>query len=427
MVKTSWSVTILVFATCNFALAQQYKVLWNFGGTTVGDGATPVSSLVVDAHGNLYGTTEYGGSSSSPDCSNSGCGTVFEVSPSQNGEWTETVIYNFCTVSSCLDGAYPVSGLIFDAAGNLYGATSGGGPECLLGYPGCGTIFELSPTTGGGSWTEAVIYDFCTNEVSLCLDGAEPRGRLIVDRSGNLYGTAWTGGVNNAGNVFELSRSGSGWNETVLYNFCSIGEIGQFCEDGAAPDAGVAFDSSGNLYGTTQLGGSQKYTGGGVVYELSAGIKGWTETVLYALDAPDHKTGYGLHGEVNFDQLGNLYSTAFSGGSYQGGTLFRLSPKNPKELTFSFETSEGYGPLAGVLIDPRNSNLYGTTSAGGSANSGNVFELSDGKETVLHSFTGGTDGGGPSAALSASKTGALYGTASYGGTSNSGVVFEIAR
>jgi len=430
MRETFW-IAATVILGCSLAVSQQYKVLWSFGGAAAGDGAQPLGGLVLDAKGNLYGTTEYGGSSSSPDCPNVGCGSVFELSPSQDSGWTETTIYSFCTNSSngyCVDGAYPLGSLIFDAAGNLYGTTSGGGrPECPLGYPpGCGTIFELSPpTSGGGAWTEAAIYNFCANGITDCLDGAEPRGKLVFDRSGNLYGTTWTSGANNAGTVFELSPSDSGWSETVLYNFCSIGQLGEYCQDGAAPDAGVTFDNSGNLYGTTQEGGSKKYTGGGVVYELSRSLQGWSETVLYALDAPDHRTGYGLYGEVNFDQLGNLYSTAVGGGSNQGGTVFRLSPKKSKQVTFSFGTSEGYGPLAGVLIDPRNDNLYGTTSVGGPANSGNVFKLSGKRETVLYSFTGGADGGQPVAALTADKAGNLYGTAKVGGASGNGVVFEI--
>jgi len=129
MRETFW-IAATVILGCSLAVSQQYKVLWSFGGAAAGDGAQPLGGLVLDAKGNLYGTTEYGGSSSSPDCPNVGCGSVFELSPSQDSGWTETTIYSFCTNSSngyCVDGAYPLGSLIFDAAGNLYGTTSGGG------------------------------------------------------------------------------------------------------------------------------------------------------------------------------------------------------------------------------------------------------------------------------------------------------------
>jgi uncharacterized repeat protein (TIGR03803 family) len=197
------------------------------------------------------------------------------------------------------------------------------------------------------------------------------------------------------------------------------------CPDGYAPEAGVTLDKSGNLYGTTLAGGSKQFLGGGIVYKLSPGKQGWTETVLYSFIAPNHQTGAGPYGAVNFDLAGNLYSTVAGGGLNGAGGVFRLSSKAPREITLSFKGDDGYEPVAGVLIDSRNDNLYGTTTFGGSGNSGVVFKIAGKKETVLYNFTGGTDGGQPVAAIIADRAGNLYGTTELGGPSNDGVVFEI--
>src|SRR5580704_16997683 len=261
MRKTFLCVTAILLC-CSFVIGQsQYKVLWSFGSTN--DGATPLSNVIFDHAGNLYGTTSHGGSASA--CSLSGgCGTVFKLSPNSDGTWTETILYDFCSKvgnSVCLDGSYPKASLIFDAKGNLYGTTSAGGtPPCPIGA--CGTVFELSPpSSAGGGWVENVLYTFCVNENSnACPDGMEPNSRLAMDASGNLYGTTPLGGSghdtknNGGGTVFELTHGAGGWAETVLYNFCSLGE-GKVCTDGTSPQAGLTFDRVGNLYGTTESGG----------------------------------------------------------------------------------------------------------------------------------------------------------------------------
>src|SRR5579871_1192608 len=189
-----------------------------------------LSELVADKAGNLYGTTYGGGATNF--CS--GCGTVFSLTPNSDGSWTESVIYNFCASYSngaCLDGAEPVSGLILDGAGNLYGTTkAGGAPTCAI-AGGCGTVFELSPPTNpGGVWPEKVLYSFCADSSKTCADGVQPNGRLAFDAAGNLYGSTTIGGsghsreLSNGGTVFKLSHSVSGWAETVLYNFCTLGQ-----------------------------------------------------------------------------------------------------------------------------------------------------------------------------------------------------------
>src|SRR5271154_125792 len=248
---------ILVLA-CGLAFGQaQYKVLWNFAGAP-NDGSEPTSNLVLDHHGNLYGTTLGGGSLANPPCSTIGCGTVFELSPNPDGSWTNTILYKFCTNFSqagCLDGAFPKAGLIFDVNGNLYGTTSnGGGKNCPLDGRGCGAVFELSPPAlQGAAWTEALLYAFCATEMNdQCLDGGEPVSQLTFDSTGNLFGTTSAGGTgaSPAGTVFELSPGPGGWTETVLYTFCSAGGF-PVCPDGDQPQAGVTFDKAGSLYGTT--------------------------------------------------------------------------------------------------------------------------------------------------------------------------------
>jgi len=329
------------------------------------DGLFPQSGLIFDAAGNLYGTTIGGGTYD--------YGTVFELSPTPGGGWTERVLYSF---GNGTDGAYPFyAGVIFDAGGNLYGTTSSGGTYNCQGNGGCGTVFKLSPTVGG-AWTETVLYNFGNGT-----DGYSPWAGLILDAAGNLYGTTAFGGTNNdcinfqyhgCGTVFELSpTAGGGWTETVLHNFGYT--------DGAIPIAALIFDAAGNLYGTTEGGGS--YTNDGTVFELSPVVGGgWTETVLYSFNERD-SGGYGpAAGTLVFDATGSLYGTVYNGGVYFGGTAFELTPTGgvwTETVLYSF----GYeaGSWAGLIFDGAG-NLYGTTWYGGTnqcgqSTCGTVFEL----------------------------------------------------
>jgi uncharacterized repeat protein (TIGR03803 family) len=434
--KTAALYTIAVILTSTFALGQQYKVLWSFAGPP-NDGTSPVGDLVADHLGNLYGTTQCGGSGGPGDVC---AGTIFGLSPNNDGSWTETILHNFCTNfinGFCLDGASPRAGLVLDAEGNLYGTTAGGGSQssCGSGLGGCGTAFELSPPSEpGGAWTERVLYNFCSVG-SNCLDGDSPHGALVLDTAGNLYGTTPSGGSGHApgagggGTAFELSPGTGRWIETVLYNFCSLGES-KFCPDGLGPSAGMTFDKSGNLYGTTELGGAPRSQGGGVVYKLSSGANGWTETVLAA---GTNSTG-GLLGTAAFDPFGNLYSTFSAGGPNGAGGVFRLGPGGAG-TEFSFKSrNDGNMPVAGVIIDSKRATLYGTTLIGGTHTAGTVFQIiAPAQESVLYSFCSQTncaDGSQPSASLIEDKSGNLYGTARAGGvaacdTNGCGVVFEI--
>jgi uncharacterized repeat protein (TIGR03803 family) len=197
------------------------------------DGANPKAGVIVDAAGNLYGTTYRGGSH--------GFGTVFKLAPTAAG-WTETVLYNFCEQTGCVDGYHPNAGVIMDGAGNLYGTAEGGGKPLSGGQ--AGVVFKLAPT--GGGWTQTVLYSFCST--IFCHDGDTPRGGLIMDGGGNLYGTTIYGGSGSAlGTVFKLAPDGS---ETVLHSFCS--QSG--CADGYYPQSSLIMDGAGKPLRDGQLG-----------------------------------------------------------------------------------------------------------------------------------------------------------------------------
>jgi len=418
----------LIVLGCTFANGQaKHTVLYSFGTNGgVKDGWSPNGGLVFDAAGNMYGTTSFGGLVTG--LCGSGCGTVFELSPISGGGWGETIIHSF---SDAQDGLDPESGLILDDQGNLYGTTLGSGNgQCQSPY--CGTVFELSPS-GNGTWTETVLYAF-TNAP----DGVEPLGSLTFDAAGNLYGTTAGGGLNGYGTAFELSPPllpGGAWTETILYSFCQV-EVGK-CSDGAGPFGGLVFDNFGNLYGTTTHGAVSKIWG--LVYELSPNIDGsWTESVLYKFD--------GTHGGVSeagltFDPSGNLYGTLESGGSkgphcfkelyppysVACGGVFRLAPKvggGWTEKAFLFNGTDGGNPMAGVVLD--GNSIYGTTYTGGYAY-GTIFKITGTNETVIYKFCSRIncpDGAGPFGAMTL-KSGKLFGTTEGGGAFNQGTIFSI--
>jgi uncharacterized repeat protein (TIGR03803 family) len=429
--RTFLRVAVVVLLSMS-ALAQwQEKALWNFRGAP--DGAYPFAGLVSDNLGNLYGTTMGGGNSPS-DCYGVGCGTVFELSPNSNGTWSERVIYTFClNYPNCTDGANPYGGLAFDRAGNLYGITGeGGNMQCYL--LGCGVVFELSPSASG-SWTYSTLYTFCSGANTECQDGALPRYvTLTIDEEGNVYGTTQDGGTAafdyTGGVVFELSPGASGWTETVLHNFCSQGGMG-YCPDGSYPFAGVTLDKLGNLYGTTVAGGPYQQNAeaaNGVVYKLTPGSNGWTETVLYAFPRGGVKGSF-PQASVTFDPLGDLYSTFTGEGNPPGpGGVFQLRPHG----RFADVFLPGYA-FGGVLIDPSRGALFGTVSGG--FEGGNIFEITPPAQlTMIYTFCSQyqcADGSVPYGNLIKDGSGNLYGTTVYGGPyqqgtyGTNGVVFEL--
>ena len=325
------------------------STIYSFSGGS--DGGAPESALTLDAQGNLYGTTQGGGSE---PCV---CGTVFELSRSAHGVWTLTTLYSF---AGGADGSSPrYTNLIFDAAGNLYGVTEFGGTA--LG----GTVFELSPQAGGG-WTESVLYAFAGG----ASDGANPLGGLVFDAAGNLYGAAYDGGSSicggGCGGVFELSpKAGGGWQEKMLYFF-------QSGSDGSTPDSLLIIDPAGNLYGMTQFGGSLSC---GTVFKLSPGTGGsWSKQSLHQFTGdPD---GCGPFLNMVRDGAGNLYGVAEGGGTMDDGAIFQITPAGTEQTLFSFSGgNEGSEPRS-LIMGPAGRSLFGVTFGLGSTSSGVIFEIS---------------------------------------------------
>jgi uncharacterized repeat protein (TIGR03803 family) len=286
-------------------------ILYSF--PTAKQGYLPNGDLVFDGDGNLYGATEFGGGKGTTcDPFYQYCGAVFELSPpkAKGGKWTEKVLHAF---ASGTDGANPNGGLVLDSKGAIYGTTYGGGNESReCGSGGCGTAFELKPPTKkGGAWVEKQLHVFAAGN-----DGGDPAGNLIFDAKGSLYGAAQGGSSSGGGIVYRLTADGGGWKKTVLHWFSS------------GPLAGLLFDSVGNLYGTTADGGGE---GGGTVFRLrppTGKPRAWTLDLLYSFTrSPD---GAYPDAQLIFGN-GDLYGTTEEGGTGQScqggcGTVFEVSP-----------------------------------------------------------------------------------------------------
>ena len=416
-----WMVIACVFILLNLSPVRAQTAghqvgsevgVYSFNGSGGGP-RLPYAGLIRDSAGHLYGTTEFGGTYNQ--------GTVFEVTPNANGNWTETVLYSF---TGGADGGQPSGGLTFDAAGNLFGTNFGGSTNCKL---GCGTIYKLTPSSSG--WAETVVYSFTGGS-----DGGEPYAGLVSDAQGNFYGTTLLGGNLGAvcsagcGTVFKLSQSNGIWTENVLYAFAGG-------NDGALPYAAVAFDAAGNLYGTTTSGGPY---GSGTVFRLTAGQSGsWTENVLHAFTGG--KDGQYPTGSLVSDTAGNLYGTTSKGGVKGYGVVFKLSPTSGgtwQELVLhTFWNTPAANPAAGLVMDA-GGNLYGTTLLGADLSScgagcGTLFKLSPASGgswtfAVLYLFGRATDGFQPSGQLILDAAGHLYGTTQAGGAYGAGLLFEIS-
>ena len=400
MSKALTAVTVLTIVTLILAIsaAAEYKILHEF--RMAKDGANPSGNLIMDAAGNLYGTTCCGGAH--------GSGTVFKLKPNPDGTWEEIVLYSF---TGGADGANPSAGggVIFDKAGNLYDTTAGGGAD------GVGVVFKLTPKPDG-VWTETVLHTFTG------ADGAYPNAGLVLDTAGNLYGTTNVGGVGE-GVVFKLEPNLDGtWTESVLYDFWGgTGGPGDF------PLAGLTLDAAGNLYGTTHMGGGPYNDG--AIFELTRSTDGtWAYSVLHGFDGADGLVPY--QAGLILDAAGNLYGTTALGGG--AGVAFELTP-NPdgtwtEAVLHSFTGgADGAFPIASLVFDA-SGNLYGTTGGGGAYNDGVVFKLtptsSGWRETVMHAFAG--YGKSPQADVIIDAAGTLYGTVP-SGTANNGFVFEIMK
>jgi uncharacterized repeat protein (TIGR03803 family) len=395
-----WIAVIVLFVLnllASVAWAQKERVLYNFSGGT--DGGNPTSSLVFDKHKNLYGTTASGGGSG---CGGYGCGTVFKFTPSGK----ESVLYSFVGGT---DGAGPVAGLTFDSLGNIYGTTiSGGSTGC--GGSGCGTVFKLTPLG-----KETVLYSFTGIP-----DGYGPFGSVVFDKKGNMYGTTGAGGSFNSGTVFEILPSGQ---EIVRYSFSGSG-------DGELPFGGIIFDKNGNIYGTTANGGGTGCggVGCGTVFELTPSGQ---ESVLYSFVGGTD--GASPQSSLIFGKAGDLYGTTNNGGTYGMGTVFEVTPSGKETVLYSFAGGKDGATPGGGVVFGKNGILYGMTSFGGRTacdlGCGTVFKVSSSsKESVLHRFGGGNDGANPGLGeLVFDTKGNMYGTTSSFGAFGWGTIFKMAK
>jgi uncharacterized repeat protein (TIGR03803 family) len=350
---------------------QPVTVLHNFTGGN--DGGSPMSNLIFDSAGNLYGTTEVGGLYD--------YGTVYELSPNGNGGWNQTVLYSF---TGGTDGAYPTSNLIFDNVGNLYG-TAGAGPN------GDGVVFELSPA--GTNWTETVLYSM----------GGE---HLITDQAGNFYGT-------NSAGVFELSLSSGVWKEQAIYNGGTFG--------------GLAMDNQGNIF---FVGPAGRRSGGEAVELSPNGKGGWNSTVVHTF--PQDHAGHTADGTLVIDKAGNLYGFTDAGnpraGESSNAAVFRLQPTKKGKWTLKnlYVLKGAVGsPFKGITLDGAG-DIYVVGVGTNSDAYGAIFELTapNYTESAVWNFND-TDGSQPYTGLTLDNTGNLYGTTYLGGSDGYGVVFEL--
>ena len=390
------TLAIVTLALVSAAHASpRYRILYGFRGQP-NDGAGAWGSLAFDARGDLYGTTINGGTYN--------LGTVFELTPHPGGRWTETILYDFDCYAT--PGCMPESGFVLDPAGNLYGATTGGGNEF-------GSVFELS---SGGGWNLTVLYDRGT------------RSTLTLDEAGDLYGPMGSVGKYGDGAISELVKD-DGWAENWLYSFCPKGYP---CLDGAGPFGGVIWGPDGSLYGTTQWGGKNGY---GEVFQLVPQEGGtWKEILLHSFPAFP-TDGQTVYDGVIQDGSGNLYGATYEGGGglHDCGVIFELSPQangNWKETILYDFPNLSQGCSANDLTFDANGNLWGTSGGGGKYGDGVVFELSPQKSgkwkySVVHQFNW-KDGALPASAVIFDKQGNLYGTTVLGGAPYyNGIVFEI--
>jgi uncharacterized repeat protein (TIGR03803 family) len=406
-------------ALCGSALAYTEKTLHSFcSWSNCGDGQAP-NGLLRDASGNFYATTHYGGKN--------GQGVVFKlILNSDKGRYTDHVLHNFCAKTNCPDGAMPWGDLIMDVDGNLYGTASGGG-----GW-GVGVIFKMTPEANG--WKYTILHSFC-HETN-CTDGSAPASGLsyqgqasgapwngssplfgsaylggmddngvdyefttdgsswtyqvihtfqtsggpnplLVDGSGNLFGTATHGGKYGEGLLYKLAAGT--WKDTVLHNFCDI----TYCIDGSTPQGKLLMDAAGNLFGTTTIGGEGSdctaREGCGVVFERPSG--GGYRVVYNFCSQANCTDGTNPQAGVTMDSSGNLLGTTYNGGvNSQGGVAFELTPDGTESVLVSFcpggePCSDGQAPYTPLLLDGQG-DFFGATYLGGAnGDYGTVFEL----------------------------------------------------
>ncbi len=388
-----------VVAWSSTALAQGAQTPIYYFGNDASGGVNPWSKIIFDRNNNLYGTTPWGG----VGCNGSGCGTVYELTPQSAGTWALTNYYDF---TGGTDGSAPIAGVILDSHGNIYGTTTQGG------LYGQGALFELTPGVGG-SWIFKVLYNLSDQVIGrLGIDnrgdlyGATLNGTifalipglsgwtykviaqllplpngvsagLLVGKDGVLYGTSYSGGIgtcfgqnSGCGFVFQVTRKAGVWRASTIYDFKGAPS------DGAGPNGELLSDSQGNLYSTTQAGGSGACSGGcGTLFRLVRSNGVWKEQILHNF-AGGTSDGMSPSSEPIFDGAHELIGTAENGGTANCGVIYKWSPSPPNWTIISnFLYSDGCGPYAPMTFDAYGF-LYGTTSAGGVFNGGTVFTMS---------------------------------------------------
>jgi uncharacterized repeat protein (TIGR03803 family) len=398
--KRALAALVLCAATAVVLPGQTLTTLLAFDGP---NGGPPYAALVQGADGNLYGTTQTGGAHNH--------GTIFKITP--NGLYTR--LYSFCLQGGpyCADGSGPNAPLIQAPDGDFYGTTQHGGADCGSGeiFNSGGTVFKISPGD-----TLTTLYTFSSVE-----SGCNPTTGLVLGTDGNFYGTTEYGGTGyyQDGTVFKITPSGA---LTTIHNFCS--QAGTLCPDGAYP-TGLMLASDGNLYGTTEWGGSS--TGideaEGTVFEITpSGLL----TTLYSFcpSYPDCSDGANPEGGLIQAANGDFYGTTYKGGvNDNSGTVFEISPSGILTTLYSFCTSypdcaDGVNPEGG-LVQAAAGDLYGTTPYGGAGGSGTIFTMTpSGTLTTLHRFCWDNSATGcgenPTAGLVQDTNGDFYGTTAWG-------------
>jgi uncharacterized repeat protein (TIGR03803 family) len=421
-------VCVLTVIASAILQGQTYNILFNFNQGQAG--SSPMAGVTLDAGGNLYGTTTYGGSMAGQCYYRSGCGAVYKLVHRGAG-WIMMPLYMF---HDGQDGADPWARVVFGPDGSLYGTTySGGGSGCNQGYDiGCGTVFNLRPPAHpcvsiSCPWNETVLYRFTGGE-----DGANPGvGDLIFDQSGNIYGTTTAGGSNGEGTVYKLTRSGGTWTEGVLHNFNGP-------QDGGRIPWGGVILVNGNLYGTTMCSGFESMCIGGMVYELSPSGSNFHSLTSFS--------GWSFsQASLTPNGHGSFYGTTVSGGNgtcedqfednFGCGVVFHGAADGAFGDFPNPNPNAGLsGPSAPVSVDAAG-NIYGTTTADGAYSSGNVFRLTfDGSNwtyLTLHDFGQvNNDGHLPLGNVAVGSDGTLYGTTYRGGNSQGcngcGVIWELS-
>jgi uncharacterized repeat protein (TIGR03803 family) len=363
-----------------FEVANGSSSITTLASFNYSNGASPESSLVKDSSGNLFGTTQYGGTH--------GAGTVFEVA---NGGNTVTTLASF---DAYPNGASPFAALVKDGNGNLFGTTTGGGTSSD------GTVFEVAH--GSNTITTLASFNYS--------NGADPIGGLVEDSSGNLFGTTILGGTYGAGTVFEVANGSNSITTLASFNYSNgYSALGTLVED-----------SSGNLFGTTSLGGTSGY---GTVFEVAHG-----SNTITTLASFNNGNGAFPYGGLVEDSSGNLFGSTTGGGTTGYGTVFEVANSSNSITTLaSFNSTTGFVPY-GTLVDDSGGNLFGSTYVGGTSGAGTVFEVASGSNsiTTLASFSF-SNGANPEAGLVEDRSGNLFGTTIAGGTYFDGTVFEVAN